>query len=64
VKLVEMWKSELKDKSGIKEHRIFVINVGPGENEMAAIEVWFVPIGAGLPDPTAAEIEDPADPLD
>ena len=62
-KLVEKWKSELRDKLGIKENRIFIIHAGANEHHGGTLEVWVVPPGASLPDPHAyveeQAIEDP-----
>lgn len=58
-KLVEKWKSELQDKLGIKENRIFIIHAGADEYKGGTVEVWVVPLGASLPDPYASD-EEPA----
>ncbi|MDQ6651176.1 MAG: hypothetical protein M3Y84_00355 [Acidobacteriota bacterium] len=50
-KLVETWKSELQEKFGIKDSRIFIIQAGAREFNGGTIEVWIVPPGASLPDP-------------
>jgi hypothetical protein len=52
-KLAEKWKSELRDKLGIKENRIFIIHAGANEYHGGTLEVWVVPPGASLPDPHA-----------
>lgn len=56
-KLVEKWKSELRDKLGIKENRIFIIHAGADEYKGGTVEVWVVPPGASFPDPYASDEE-------
>jgi hypothetical protein len=49
--LVKRWKAELREKFGISESRIFVIEAGAEEDSLSAIDVWVVPPGVGMPDP-------------
>jgi hypothetical protein len=56
-KLVERWRSELQEKLGIKENRIFILRPGAEELKGAQVEVWVVPLGASLPDPYASSEE-------
>lgn len=58
-KLVQKWKSELRDKLRIGENRIVIIHAGADEFKGGTVEVWVVPIGASLPDPYASD-EEPA----
>jgi hypothetical protein len=53
LKLVEKWRSDLKEKFGIKESRIIVIPAAAGESNEGTVDVWVVPPGAPLPDPYA-----------
>ena len=54
-KLVEKWKTELQEKFGVKEARIFILQAGAQENIPATVDVWIVPPGAALPDPHAVD---------
>lgn len=57
VKLADKWKTELMEKSGIKENRIIIINSTADENRQGEVEVWVAPPGASLPDPNASTDE-------
>jgi hypothetical protein len=52
--LVEKWRSELKEKFGIKENRIIVIPAAADESNEGTVDVWVVPHGVALPDPYAS----------
>jgi hypothetical protein len=54
-KLVAKWKTELVDKSGIKEGRVIVISAAADETNEGTIEIWVVPPGGSLPDPYASK---------
>jgi hypothetical protein len=54
LKLVEKWRSELKEKFGIKENRIIVIPAAADESNEGTVDIWVVPPGAALPDPYAS----------
>ncbi len=48
-KLGEKWKSELVEKFGIDENRIFVIKAAAEELREGEIDVWVTPPGIPLP---------------
>ena len=54
LELVDKWKAELMEKSGIKEDRIIVIHAAADESREGEVEVWIVPPGADLSDPFAS----------
>lgn len=66
--LVEKWKSELVEKCGIAEEQIVIIRAATDETYSGTIDVWIVPPGASLPDPSPPveieqQVEDEAIPL-
>ncbi len=48
-RLGEKWKSELVEKYGIDENRIFVIKAAADEFREGEIDVWVTPPGIPLP---------------
>ncbi len=56
-KLGEKWKSELVEKFGIDENRIFVIKAAADDVREGEIEVWVTPPGIPLPNTYATEEE-------
>jgi hypothetical protein len=56
-KLGEKWKSELVEKYGIDENRIFVIKAAADEFREGEIDVWVTPPGIPLPNTYSSDEE-------